>query len=117
MFTGRYPRGLFDFVVGVGRWWLRVEAFALLLVADRYPPSPLPETRERPGTACPGHASSPAAPAILAVGGMVRVALSVMPEAFYRLLALPKGIAMIAPGSSVWHEQRISVWRSPSTPG
>jgi hypothetical protein len=38
MFTGRYPRGLFGFVVGVGRWWLRVQAYALLLVTDRYPP-------------------------------------------------------------------------------
>lgn len=46
------------------------------------------------------------AAALLAVGGVVTVALSLMPDAFYRLLALPNGIAMIGLGVSLWLGQR-----------
>jgi hypothetical protein len=38
LFTGRYPRGIFDFVEGVMRWGLRVQAYSMLLVTDQYPP-------------------------------------------------------------------------------
>lgn len=38
LFTGRYPRGIFDYVQGVLRWQNRVIGYAITLVTDRYPP-------------------------------------------------------------------------------
>ena len=38
LFTGKYPRGIFDFVLGLYRWGSRVSAYAFILVSDKYPP-------------------------------------------------------------------------------
>lgn len=52
------------------------------------------------------------ATALLALGGVLSVALSVMPDAFYRLLAFPNGIAMIGLGISLWRVQRHTAGRT-----
>ena len=48
LFTGRYPKGLFDFVVGINRWQNNVDAYVLLL-RDDYPPFSL-SAGQYPGT-------------------------------------------------------------------
>jgi len=52
---------------------------------------------------------------LLAVGGVVTVVLAVLPDAFYRLLAFPNGIAMIGLGVSLWLSQRQAAPTAPST--
>lgn len=57
------------------------------------------------------------AAALLAAGGLVTVALAAMPDAFYRVLALPNGIAMVALGWSLWRAARVVRPEVTATPG
>jgi hypothetical protein len=54
------------------------------------------------------------ASALLAVGGVVTVALAVLPDAFYRFLAYPNGIAMVGLGYSLWRVARADTTPQPT---
>ncbi len=38
LFTGKFPKDMYDFVIGVYRWYFRVMAYTILLLTDKYPP-------------------------------------------------------------------------------
>lgn len=85
LFTGSYPRSIFDFVMGMNRWALRVAGYAGLMT-DQYPPfrldmgstepggssgAPLTEMPERSGTTRPGHAWTAGRVVLIVVGSLM----------------------------------------------
>jgi uncharacterized protein DUF4389 len=60
LFTGRYPRSIFEFVEGVFRWHNRVVGYAAIMVTDRYPPFSLSQTELPPPPDDSGVSAGPA---------------------------------------------------------
>ena len=102
VFTGSYPRGIFDVVVGLDRWVARVAVYAGLMT-DRYPPFRLDQGGSDPGGPAPvaevaGPEPEAGAPAATGGGGAGRIVLLVIGSiaALFAFGALAGGCALVA---------------------
>lgn len=96
LFTGRYPRQVFDLVLGLNRWVLRVAGYTALMT-DRYPPFRLDQGGQDPdaGATDPRSAAATAPPAAWSGGPVVTVVLGSL------LLALGSGLLLAGTAAAV----------------
>jgi hypothetical protein len=98
VFTGRYPGGIFDVVLGLDRWVARVVAYAGLMT-DRYPPFRLDQGGTEPGAATDAVLPQPEATTPAAGGGGAgRIVLLVLGSiaALFAFATLAGGCALVA---------------------
>ncbi|GAA0977440.1 hypothetical protein GCM10009555_038620 [Acrocarpospora macrocephala] len=102
LFTGRYPRGIFDIVLGMNRWTLRVAAYAALMT-DAYPPFRLDAGEREPAAGDDPPVESPHAPAHRWTSGAI---LAVLSGSVLALVAA--GTAFAGIGAATLHFHRDS---------
>ena len=98
LFTGRYPRGIFDLVLGMDRWALRVAAYAGLMT-DRYPPFRLDQGGDEPGALSVPSGAAPQeraiAPPARWSGGRIAAVIAASLLALFAAGVLSAGVAGI----------------------
>jgi Domain of unknown function (DUF4389) len=111
LFTGRYPRSIFDLVLGMNRWVLRVAAYTALMV-DQYPPFRLDMGGEDPGTTLMGPPPSGSRPAEVAgtpprpTGPAARWSAGrVVTAVLGTLVAFASAFGLAAGGAMLWLDQ------------